>query len=316
MSARTPKLEKSYYTGKEVRSSDQPKEPATQVYPGVELSRSLVLTNEYLFDVYRLTSDRPHAYHWLVHALGEAKPDHPDQWTVSDELQKTLFDTPEILIGEARRFRADAADWSLATLQTCQLPDVNKSQLGKAWYDRKIGVRVSMLGEPGTTVFAFKPPTRYTPGSPRTPPAPKGKLASPDSMDEAGGISVAVARKATNTTFVALHEPFKGGEHRITNFERIAQDEHAVAVRIRGKAVNDRVLVRFDDQPEQSLTLAGNGESFTFSNYAFVRISGAQVEVSGNLTAMKLRVDGQTTLIVQGKNVQATVADGFMTFGK
>ena len=64
------KLDKPFYNGKEVRL-DQPKEPATAVYPDVELSRSLLLTREYLFDVYRLTSDRPRQYHWLVHALGE-----------------------------------------------------------------------------------------------------------------------------------------------------------------------------------------------------------------------------------------------------
>ena len=47
------------------------------------------------------------------------------------------------------------------------------SRLGRVWYDREIGVRVSMLGEQATTVFAFQPPTAYTPGSPRTPPVPR-----------------------------------------------------------------------------------------------------------------------------------------------
>ena len=71
VSIRTPDLSQPVYTGKEVRSQDQPRQPATEVYPGVQLLRSLLLTREYLFDVFRVRSDRPRAYHWLVHALGE-----------------------------------------------------------------------------------------------------------------------------------------------------------------------------------------------------------------------------------------------------
>ena len=43
------------------------------------------------------------------------------------------------------------------------LPDPAQSVLGKSWYDRKIGVRVSLLGEAGTTAYYGRTP-EYNPG--------------------------------------------------------------------------------------------------------------------------------------------------------
>ena len=218
-----------YYTGKEVRSTDQPHQPATEVYPGVGLSRSLILTREYLFDVYRLTSDAPHTYHWLVHAPGEARPDEPKTWADSTELQKTLFDVPEIHIKGERRINVKNAGWSLTTLQTCALPDVAKSKLGKEWYDRKVGVRrFDARGGRNDGVHLLHTHGLHA-GQSRTAPAHRKGEAAPVPDDEIGGVSVAVARKAANTTFVALHEPFENGEPHIGTFERVAQSDHGVA---------------------------------------------------------------------------------------
>ena len=169
VSVRTPRLEKPYYTGKEVRSTDQPQQPATEVYPGVGLSRSLILTREYLFDVYRLTSNAPHTYHWLVHAPGEAQPDNPKTWADSTELQKTLFDVPEIHIKGKRRINVKNAGWSLTTLQTCALPDVAKSKLAKEWYDRKVGVAFRCSGRTERRCSPSAHP-RPTPRAVRAPP--------------------------------------------------------------------------------------------------------------------------------------------------
>jgi hypothetical protein len=44
-----------------------------QVYPGVCLDRSLLLTADYLVDVFRVSSDQPHQYDWALHALGLLK---------------------------------------------------------------------------------------------------------------------------------------------------------------------------------------------------------------------------------------------------
>jgi hypothetical protein len=278
------------YTGREVRSTDQPKVAATQVYPGVELARALMLTREYLFDVFRVSSDQSHLYHWLVHPLGEAFPDAPAKWTGSEELQQTLFNVPEIKIGEARRYDAGNADWSLTTRQTRY---GNENKLGDAWYDRRIGVRVHMLGEPGTTVFYYRPPLCYTPGSPRAPPADK----APTDHDEVGGVSIAVARQASNTVFVAVHEPFEKNAPRLREFARIQQTATAVAVRVVGDTFSDRLLFAESDQP---VTLTGDGESFTFTGHGFVRVTPDKVEVAGNVKSLHVKVTGSPKLVVNG----------------
>src|SRR5208283_2106624 len=41
-----------------------------EVWPGVDMTRALFLTREYLCDVFRLVSDRPRRYDWQVHAIG------------------------------------------------------------------------------------------------------------------------------------------------------------------------------------------------------------------------------------------------------
>ena len=314
LAVRTPKLATPHYTGREVRSSDQTKVPATHVYPGVQLERALLLTREYLFDAFSVRDEagKPRSYHWLVHALGEARPDDPAKWKPDGELQKTLFNTPEIRIPEARRMECGPEGWSLSAVQTCALADVDRSVLGRAWYDRKVGVRVSMLGEPGSTAFWYRPPLCYTPGSPRAPKA--DQRAEYEAPAEVGGVSVVAARTCPATTFVALHEPFEGGRHRIGQFRRVAQTDRAVAVAIAGAdgAIDDRAMVRFGDDPERPVTLAGGGESFTFADYAWVRIGRDQVEARGGLRAMTLRVTGRPKLVLNGKPAPAAFDGEFL----
>lgn len=293
------------YTGHEVRSSDQPKVAATQVYPGVEMARGLMLTREYLFDVFQLRSDKEHAYHWLVHPIGEAFPDEPAQWKASDELQQTLFNVPEIKIGEARRFVAGNADWSLTTRQT-RYSETNR--LGDAWFNRQVGVRVHLLGEPGTTAWYYRPPLRYLSGERAHQPG-----TGPQDFDETGGVSIAVARQATNTTFVALHVPFEKNRPPVREFTRLQQTADAVAVRIVGEGFSDRVLFATADQP---VTLAGDGEQFTFAGHGHIRITADKVEVAGNVSALRVRVAGQPKMFLNGQPASATVAAGRLSFGQ
>jgi hypothetical protein len=196
--------------------------------------------------------------------------------------------------------------WSSVILQDCALEDASKSRLGKAWYDRGVGVRVSMLPEPDTTVFAGKPPY--------------GGKRGKDRMPETGGATLIVRRKTEDTTFVALHEPFEGGPAKAptTRFQRIAQDPaKGLAVRVTGDGpVNDRVLMQLGDDLSQPVTLAGGGESFTFQDYGFIRVSKASVQVWGNVSAMTLKVDGSPKLLVNGQAVPATVQDGVLSYPK
>ncbi|MFP4105987.1 MAG: hypothetical protein ACLFVU_07845 [Phycisphaerae bacterium] len=320
------------YKGRgEVRSSDQPREPFTDVYSNIDLSRSLFLTDEYLFDVYWLADEdgKDRDFHWLVHAPGVLAGD--GKWADSDTIQKTLMNVKPtvtqkrnwlkcedpkdswILIDNEKKRDVGDGPVDVRLVQKYVGEDISDSVLGKKWYDRKIGVRVRMLGEKGTGLYSFDTPTSYRPGTPR---GPRGGEMRP--QHETGGVSLAVHRRAPKTIFVALHEPFENATSRIDGFRRIAQTDDATAVTVTGSkaGVNDRLMVRIGDNADKAITLSGDGESFTFTGHAFVRIGEKGVAVRGNLSEMKLKVTGSPKLTVNGRDVKATISDGVMTWKK
>jgi hypothetical protein len=298
-----------------------------EVWPGVDMTRALFLTRQYLCDFHQLTSNRPRRYDWRVHALGQFQAD--PAWKPTDELTDRLYDTSNRAIArllsdpverdryqlkDVVRLNASEQPFNATVVQTCALPDAATSVLGKAWYDRRIGVRVHMLGEPGTVAYAGRSPvSRSQPGKEQN----KGERS--ELLNEVGGTTLLVSRTAPATVFAALHEPFKDGRPVVETFRRIQQTAEGIAVAVQGRTespINDRILVRFGDGYEQSLTLAGDGESFTFADRAYVRVGPDRVDVSGDLRAMTIRVSGKPGLFVNGQRQEARVLDGRLVFGK
>jgi hypothetical protein len=81
-----------------------------------------------------------------------------------------------------------------------------------------------------------------------------------------------------------------------------------------GSGINDRLMLRYGDHADQPVTLAGDGESFTFVDHVYVRIGEDRVVVSGDLRAMKVRVKGHPRLVVNGQERDCTLAEGRLTF--
>ncbi len=199
---------------------------------------------------------------------------------------------------------------------------------GSAWYDRKIGVCVRMLGEPGTTVYAGRTPVGRGSAGPRAGGKEANKGEKSGQPNEVGGTTLLVRRRKPATVFVALHEPIEkagagtayprsAGGSRVACFRRIAQNGKGIGVAIQGIAgsgINDRILFRFWDDYHQPLTLAGEGESFTFADRAFLHIEREKVEVSGDLRAMRLQVAGQPALWVNGRQTPCRWEDGYLVF--
>ena len=50
---------------------------AAEVFEGVEQTRVLLLTGEYLLDVFHARSKLPHTYDYMLHCFGEARPVGP-----------------------------------------------------------------------------------------------------------------------------------------------------------------------------------------------------------------------------------------------
>lgn len=297
-----------------------------EVWPGVDMTRALFLTREYLCDVYQLLSDRPRLYDWHVHALG--LPVLDGAWKSTDELRDSLYDLGNRAIAarlsdpvERERYqlrdvkRLDAGDraWMATIVQSCALDDVNRSVLGRAWYDRKIGVCVRMLGEPGTTVYAGRSPESRPVGGREPSKGERSGL-----PNEVGGTTLLVRRNQPATVFAALHEPIEKGQTRIAALRRIEENGQGIGLAIQGvegTAVNDRILFRFWEDYDKPLTLSGDGESFTFADRAFVRVGKNGVEVSGDLRAMRLKVAGQPRLRINGRPAPCRYEDGYLVFG-
>ena len=103
-----------------------------------------------------------------------------DAWNPSDDLRDALYDLGNRAIAarlsdplereryqlhEVMKLDANGQPWTATVMQSCALPDVRKSVLGAVWYDRKIGVCVRMLGEPGTPVYVGRTPVGPKPES-------------------------------------------------------------------------------------------------------------------------------------------------------
>jgi hypothetical protein len=336
----------------EVESTDadaNTRKELRQAYPGVDLERALFLTREYVLDVFRLAGDREHQYHWMVHPLGQAQYDEGASWKPSDDLGRDLRDfygddsTCLDAKGKVRQVRGAGGPpryrfaegkacggeqtWSVTAMQTCAVGEATSSRMGEGWYARKIGVRMTMLGEPGTTAYTAKLLPGASPESkdvatstqPIGPPFQSMIMRDPGSMGEIGGFTILAGRKAARTVFVALHEPFEKGRWNIAGFRRIAQSDQALAVAVAGKEgspVNDRLMVAMGDAEKQSVTLSGEGESFTFTDRGYVRVGKDKVEAGGPITALKVKVAGQPRLILNGKDEKVSIDAGVLSFGK
>jgi hypothetical protein len=137
---------------------------------------------------------------------------------------------------------------------------------------------------------------------------------TPPRVAEHGGTLLLAERRATNTLFVALHEPFEKGKWRIEEFRRIGQTDDAVAVAIRGPDVNDRVMIRQGRDADKDLALGDGRERFVFKGFAYVRIAPDKVTAAGDLLEMELDVQGAPAFELNGKSAKAEAKGGKLTF--
>jgi hypothetical protein len=267
-----------------------------EVYPGVDQERALLLTGEYLLDVFSLRSDRPRSYLWLAHTLGRACPDNPSQWAPTSQLLGSVYD-----LARERSYVAGDKPWAVTAVQRSCGADRDFSGLGERWFQRRVGVRMTMLGEEGTVAYTALGPVR--PG--RQDRLNHGNI-------EPGAPTFAAARSKPATMFVALHEPFED-THRLDYVGQLARTDDAVAVHVRGDGIDDRILVRLGDRSGEKITLTGNGETFTFADHAHIRVGRDIVSVTGDLRVMMLVVgDARPMLRVNGERKPATFSGDYM----
>ena len=66
----------------------------------------------------------------------------------------------------------------------------------------------------------------------------------------------------------------------------------------------------------RELTLARGAEAFTVADWAYLRISADRVDVWGNLRAMRMLVKDRPKVLINGREDDALIADGYLSYHK
>ena len=268
-------------------------------FKGVDQSRTLLLTQEYLADVFH-AADRDghvHVFEWVLHGLGRLFPGNPAAYRPTQAL------VPFYWWVDNERGRDVDGPWRMDWIQSSA--GVTRGlQFGKDWFEASVGVRMTMLGAKGTRVFCGDGPITDGPPYHRIEGNPEGS--SP----------VAVARRrAPSVTFAAVHEPYEG-QPVIQQVRRFAETDRAVALVVRTMKFTDYLMVAFDK--EEHLLAANGGEALVFSGYGYLRLAGGVATVSGGLKAFRLKaehVDPKAEARVGGKPAPLRREGEFMVFG-
>jgi Heparinase II/III-like protein len=243
-----------------------------EIYPDVTQTRALLLTGDYLLDLFWADSPRERTYDWFVHALGQLSLPAPHGFQPSQDLQR-----PYHWVDRERKWETDRT-WSADFVQRSGGVLRGMGQYTDEWFSAKVGVRMTMLGEPGTAAYAgeglFNPvPNLREHGNPE------------------GTIPLAMARrKARTTCFAALHEPFDGRPSLVAR--RVDQRPAAIGVCVAGDAFTDYACVSCGtEQGAQAVTLtdaADAYQSFSFADYGYLRVKQGQLIARGTWRSFRV----------------------------
>ncbi|MEA3367349.1 MAG: hypothetical protein U9R68_04460, partial [Planctomycetota bacterium] len=266
----------------------------------VDQTRALLLTREYLLDVFHAASPTPRIYDYLLHSFGMPRPATPDRFEPSKALDKRFW-----LVSDRRAMTTDGP-WSLDFVLR-EEPGSRKGNFGPEWYDHTAAVRVTMAGEPKTLV------THGISG------IELGKAVN-RTLDPLGML---IARRAAvrETVFAAAHEPYANAARpQITAVTTLAQSEHAALVRVDAADFTDYAAVSFGPQPgtpEHVLAAADDPKTrVAFKDYGYLRVhKDGTMTARGGWTGLRLPAP-KGALILNGKAVPAAIEDGRLAYGR
>jgi len=272
---------------------------ASGVFEKVDQTRVLLLTREYLLDVFHAVSPTPRVYDYLLHSFGMPRPARPQLFKPSNALDKRFW-----LVSDRRAMTTDEP-WALDFVIK-EKPGTRKGKFGPEWYDHTAAVRVTMAGEPGTLV------THGISG------IELGKQAK-RTFDPLGML---IARRAgiRRTVFVATHEPYANeAKPQITAVTRLAQSDRAILVRVVAEDYTDYAAVSLGPQagaPEHVLAAAdGSGVRVAFRDYGYLRVRrDGTVLARGGWTGLRIPA-AKAALMFNGRPARATVEGGHLVFG-
>lgn len=258
--------------------------------------RALLMTDNYLVDFFRAADagGRERTFDWVVHGLGRLYPGNPAAYRPGMDL------VPHYGWIDRERSRAFDGSWQADWVQS--RAGILERE-GKA-PETEAGVRMTVLGAPGTRVYVGDGPLVDAP--------PHHRL---DGHPEPACPLVLVRRKAKAATFAAVHEPYSD-RPSVRNVALIQESGEGIGMKVEAEKFSDSLLVAFGSAPNSILLRSPDGEAFRFSGYGFVRAADKTVVARGKFEAFRVRVSGSDlTLTVNGKNEPAVVRDGFLVYG-
>jgi heparinase II/III-like protein len=265
-------------------------------YPGVLETRALALTREYLLDLFWAESELPHTYDWVLHAIGRLHLENPAAYHSSSDLLRDYWWI------ENERQRETAQSWRADFIQQNGFAIRGMGRQTDEWFKDRAAVRVTMIGEPGTTVYGAEGPTGGPPVDPLMNPEGNSPL-------------LLVRRECRQTVFAAVHEPYKFDAPAIVEVRKAAAIEDAYLAEVRARDYVDRVAITFGERKSNVVHALRNErnmqELFVFSNYGYLRETtpkpGAQPSLAarGFWTGFRMRcpqLPERGALTVNGTN--------------
>ena len=279
-------------------------------YPGVDQTRVLALTREYLLDLFWADSEIPHTYDWALHAIGRLSLETPTLYSESADLKKDYWWI------ENEKSRRTGLLWRADFLQTNGLAIRGMGRHTDDWFAHGTGIRVTMIDEPETAVYGADGPT----GGP-----PADTVSNPE-----GNLPLLLARRiARQTVFAAVHEPHKQQGPEISEVLKFSETRHAYAVEVRTKNYRDHLAVAFGNQkdlPVHKLRgIQDPAEALIFRNYGYLReVAGSDASQTcltgrGDWIGFKLRCPNLPSaggLIINGQKVFYTKVGDYIEYGE
>jgi hypothetical protein len=278
---------------------------ASGVFAGVDQTRALMLTREYLLDFFFAASEAPHTYDYLLHSFGRASPVSlksfaqtdglGDRYSVVHDQRATTTDKAwvfDLILDEERTRQKERAEAAVAAER--KMP-VAKIHFGDEWYKHTASVRVTMAGAPRTNIT-------YGVG--------------PD------GLTLLSARRSgvTDNVFVAVHEPFVGGElPHVSGVTQLNRSKKATVVRVDAKGFTDYAAVSLGPQREQQIHAiadrADRKSLFAFKNYGYLRIlADGSVTARGEWISFSIP-GAHGPVVLNGTQVEARFENGYLVYG-
>ena len=242
-------------------------------FEGVTQTRALLMTPEYLADVFhaRDNEGQQRIFDWVLHGLGRLYPGHPSAYRESHALEAFYWWV------DHEQGRKTDASWQVDWVQQSAglIPGMQISS--REWFGQTVGVRMMMAGSPGTEVYVGEGPVTDGP--------PYGRIEG----NAEGSAPLVVARRTDSAaTFAAVHYPYEKKAPPV-RIRKVQETADAVGVAVDSGEFSDRVLVSFSGDKEQTVGNA-DGESFTFRNYGYLRVTGSGVAVRGSVSAYRVRL--------------------------